>query len=1555
MSSLKTSLFNTDNLSISNWDVTYYLKQTPTKGRLVYEYNPLHNYRLAKSESMPDDDTMYEDGSIVDLVTKHLNFDLNHPLEIECQDSYDGSVNLIFNDNIPRLINTRFSTLQNNTYEVVDRIGDNDTNIYDNTQFDRDTSLYKEVNHIPKIQFNGLLYHGNLKVGNYVIYIKYSDADDNETDFVGESGIISCFIGQNPKSVNGGYRDQNSLKSISLTIKDIDESYDYIKVWYTRATSDVDQNRYTTAYEIVKRFPIHNNQCDIIINGDEDIREQALSALNTKYFIASSIKTSTVCQNRLFIGNVETYIPDYEDLTDISLRICPYYTTREYKADFNELYEDLNNDNGYYNPHNIYNYVGYWPEEIYRFGIVYIMPNGQLSSVYNIVGTQDLTANSNTWPEYLKSHPVLDKDGNRIKIPVIEDNYSIDFKYNSKGVCKFPEDASNKTIYGISFYIPQDVINYLKDTNKIKGYFFVRQKRIPTILAQAYTLPVDNLSCLPMISSKIIGKDKRQNYIESFITKDRFLNNNYLERLYQCNNGRTQDFAAICPEYELFQSHYNQVFTGDSFKIKPLSYAEDGLIQSPFNYRHYYADKGDLLKNSSYYEGQVGAIPDGSPIVAFNNTKFRAMAGEANEAYKFRFITVENEQKDAYNLARGLFGSYIGIACKELTRDQLVNIYIPNYSIASISDYFKVRYEDSAPYYAIGNRYSILDSPNNITQYRGDCYICQFTHRLNRNFNDPQARYNDIIVDVNSWRDNYEYQNQAKLLKINRGDVNAVQLGSWITVTVRASSNLCLRSTDLSYPQEEGATGNPRGFYPLYGLSTDGNYKLPESGVLNGGYGSTVSERYNYTLPEVPYIKNKFFTRIAYSDISIGDAFKNGYRVFNATNYRDYTNNHGGLIKLETFNGNLIAVFEHAVALIPVNERAIAANGAGGDVFINTNNVLPQNPMMLSDIYGSQWQESIIRTTKYIYGVDTVAKKIWRTNGQMFQCISDFSIQKFLNDHISLSEFELTPIIGIRNVKTHFNAFKQDVMFTFYDNTRGLQEEAWNICWNENREKWITFYSWMPSYSANIDNIFFSFDRDTSKWITKLAQSSSNSNTADGITVQECCIDKWIPITKVKRKTKLSLVNRLLPENSTIKFELLKDIHNLYKYFRIDEIDGEYWLVNVRQITESLFYNPVIQLNIQCNITINYNTVSTNRQDYSNGWKEYLQYNIGNYQSKVTLTLDSIVQRKNLWYYDDNNQKQEVEGIKLLTNFWKHGQSGIIDIKDTIKPCFWYGKQHPFEFEVVVNAEPTLQKIFTNLQILSNNAEPDSFHYTINKDAYDFSEDIKNIYYRQEATKCLYQQLGSNIVYDQQYLKEANRDINHYLQQQPKSTVFPITYIKQDKLDEIYNTYLFSNDLYNSWQSLYNINRNYSHLSGTEVVYDNIADDYKLLLHSKGTDIKKIGRLHGNMNYLENMWDIQINSIIFAQKNEKQWLNSKPPITVIGALPTDIKIPNVSNEVFLNTDISSYNVDNIDVNNWGYRKETKLRDKYIKIRVRYSGTKFAIIHSLITTFNISYV
>jgi hypothetical protein len=65
--------------------------------------------------------------------------------------------------------------------------------------------------------------------------------------------------------------------------------------------------------------------------------------------------------------------------------------------------------------------------------------------------------------------------------------------------------------------------------------------------------------------------------------------------------------------------------------------------------------------------------------------------------------------------------------------------------------------------------------------YRGDCYICQYTHRIIRNFNDPSAPYNDVIVDKNSWKENYDPDKPENYANINLGDVNAVPLGMWLT------------------------------------------------------------------------------------------------------------------------------------------------------------------------------------------------------------------------------------------------------------------------------------------------------------------------------------------------------------------------------------------------------------------------------------------------------------------------------------------------------------------------------------------------------------------------------------------------------------------------------------------------------------------------------------------------------------------------------------------------------------------------------------------------------
>lgn len=1582
-----TSPFELIDLEFPALSLSYYLNQIRPYGNIVYEYNPLRNYRLSSDTVINGE--LVEAGSIVDLDTDGFNFSLNNPLEIDAQSSYDGSVNLIFNDNrnIPRLVNSRFSVLQNNTYEVVDRIGNNDTNLYDSEQFDLDTSLYKRVNTIPTITFNSVLPSGNLKVGNYVIYIKYADADGNETDFVGESGIISCFIGgdRDPFSIDGGFRDQLASKSISLTVSDIDSSYDYIKVYYTRSTSDVDSNRVVTAHEIDRKFPVRNNSCNVIITGSEETKDIPVSDINIQYSIIDKAKSQTVCQNMLFLGN--SCKPDmmYKDLSDISLRLLPYLIESDSERfigktsyDYSDL-SDQSYSHEYYNTLNIYNKVGYWNEEIYRFGVVYIMKDGSLSPVYNIRGKNGIPKFEELQSAYLQSDLWKYENNEKVRnyIPIDESTFDVSgtsYLENAKGVLRINTDSDSRKVYGIGIAIPTEVSEYLNTL--VQGLFIVRQKRIPTILAQAYVMPRDLEAEVPLINYG-------GSYIaERFLDNDRKLNESYLPRLYTISDiARVNRSAkvAICPEYDVRQSYFNHLFTGTEYVVRKadIQPSMTTLSRDIYNDRHYYVDNYYGRREEQFSRAKIIGVGDNVPIAAVEDYNFRGRAGEAEEGFRFRYIESKNKEKEATNLIRGAYSPYLGIIGDQVTIGSIINIYIPGYSEAQMSTYFNTRYEDNSPYYSVSSRLSLanIDSLLSLQKaggdlytytvpcYRGDCYICNFTHRLNRNFQDPSAPTNDEVVDENTWKDNYDTENTENNAKINRGDVNAIQLGSWITFKVCSSYNLSIRSLDPSYPTEEGLTGLKRGFYPLQELSPAGATKIPESSAINGGYSSTTSEKQAFTLPDVPYIKNRFDTRIMYSDISVGDAFKNGFRVFQMTHYRDYPRTYGGIMKMIELFGNILCIFEHGIALIPVNERAVAGEGSGGNVFINTSNVLPENPKMLSDTYGTQWPESVVQTPYFVYGVDTVGKKIWRTNGDQFEIISDFKIQEFLNENITLSEREMTPIIGVRNVKGHYNAFKQDVMFTFYDDLYGFEEKVWNICYNEVMQKFITFYSWVPSYSANIDNIHFSFNRDTSKWISKLASSGSLSTSADGIVLSNVVIDDWETKDDMKL-TKLGLVNRSLPNTQNtgleieLTYEIVKDNFGMYKHFKIITEGEKQNKVSYLALKEDFEWTvPVVQLNLQCTIDYLYSSESAPQDldDYVAGWKDYVTYNAGLYQSSIAITKQEVL---------DNGVN---EGLNLTTDFWKHGQSGIIDIKDKIKPCYWYGKQHPFEYEFVVVDNPATHKIFENLQIVSNKAVPDSFHYEVVGESYEFHEDKKNMYIRQEATKDFYQYNGSDILYNRNFLdlRGKQRDILRNWKptgQKVKSTMFPLYYARVDTFNEI-------EDYYKGKTAP---NKDYVNLSGSEIVYNEKLDEFRVWTHAKAADIKdpRIGRLRGNMNYQGDVWNIQINPIIFVQRNEPAWNTAKltketidkVPISVGNSpIPNDLKGFDITSETpvedYMPQDLIDlgYGPEDIDTSDWwSGRKEARLRDKYIKIRVRYTGEELAIITALKTLYTISY-
>ena len=1923
-------------------------------------------YNVPSTETNP---YLRESGELVDFITDELKFSLEHPVHIVPQHSYDGSVNLIINDgiNIPRLINSRFSATGKNTYEVVDRKGNNDTNIYDQgEQFDIDTSLYKRVVKIPKINFKGVYSEGNLKVGNYHFYFKLSDADGNETDFVGESSLVSVFIGFNEYfAVQTGQKNENSFKQVSFQLSNIDSSYDYVYVYYSRSTAEAGENMQTQYAKIDKKFLVNNAEiCNVIITGVEDIIELSASDINLSYNTVDSVVTSATCQNMLFLANVHKPDIPYNELQDLSLRFLPYLKQETYTVDVDQNYTISTSNKGYLDPLFIYNKTGYWGKEIYRFGIVYILPNGELSPVFNIRGGYNIHefGQSGTYqeqlavqenPQYIDNQytdiPVyINKGDNKERnyINYNEESYTLlgydnsDNYENVKGVVSFQPTKDTNTIYSIDIRVDDTTIQELK--KYVKGYFFVRQTRIPTILAQGITIGIDKEAKTPTIPtadgflSELSESLSMTHVTTSDINDVNFISEGFLNRYSfefkkkssslfgkilkavaigvgvvtlaaatvftagaatavaagatmagavtagastlgtiagtiagtvglgaglgtagtlavgagavgaaaglsvataggiqelrygiasifakKTLNGRatqapsgykiaetessrklTQDFrnrfipkdsdsnyvaGILCPDYEVDQAKYNQIFTGNEHLVELTNSQNINCLNGhSYNYftnndRHFYVPAYYDRNVNTSYSVKIIPVPDNTKCVGVDDMLFRSRAGEAEEAWRYECIaedykseyskkndtedseTISNKQINT-DIIRGSFGPYLAFNDKDnkFQPAETVNIYIPGYSTVNMQSYFYLRMIDSSTFNAITERYDISESdkylinpPSNIVgqedrscgyqfnAYRGDCYLCQFTHRVNRNFNDPSAPYNDEIVDENTWKENYDPNNTEKYEQINLGDVNAIQLGMWVTFKIRSSNNLNIRTLDASNVDETAMCGHPRGYYPYLPMSTEGTYKHPESQVYNKGFTKSLSERWNFELPDVPYIKNWFGTRIMYSDIHVNDAYKNGFRVFQGTHYRDYTREYGEIVKLVSLESNLLCVFEHGVALIPVNERAVAGEGAGGNIYINTSNVLPENPKIISDMFGSQWPESILKvpgktgdSAQYVYGVDTVAKKIWRTDGNTLTCISDFRVQEFLNKNITLGERELTPKIGIRNVKTVYNAFKRDVLFTFYDNTYGFEEKVWNLCWNELLQKFITFYSWVPSYMENINNMPFSFDRNTSKWIAKLGTSHTESSFADGITLSNVIIENLenengevvtnfrVPVSYINKKGEwvttnysiaddnksrkkyigvLSLSNRILPDSQLhyqISYSLQRDQYGNYKKFEIvplncgDSVGGIYLpddamfagafmplyclkfkegggeytpvfykdgqeLTQVSDGADDTFYtyqplytskallSELYYRNKAKHVYADYDTNKIKLGDTVDGEtleiQDMLEYPIFkditgkrptlpreemlnadkivtllNIKATISIVDDYNASKLSDVYYNmkagfqsgtsliDGGYYESVVGIAprwnlqfLSTDFWKHGQAGLIDIADDIYPTYWYGKQHPFEFECVVVNDPSIHKIFTNLEIVANKAKPESFHYEIIGETYDFAKDKVNMYFRQEAMKALWQYNGADISYDRNFLKVQPR-------QQPKSADFPHKYYtRQDTINEIEDYYI---------HVTYPESHDYRHLSGAEVVYYPNRQEYRIWNHAMAVSLDDLSQddsrsiIAANCQYLEDRWKVTINPIIVCYKNEYQrkfsgsliqpqnstWAKAKDSSQMLPTLPiynspipdqvlsaggidfpgNDVNHPEwgEDNALYNLYDLSGYNsggdwkpldltnwLDDVNVYKYNFgeaqnRKEIDVKDKFLKVRIRYSGEELAVIDFLNTVYRISY-
>ena len=109
------------------------------------------------------------------------------------------------------------------------------------------------------------------------------------------------------------------------------------------------------------------------------------------------------------------------------------------------------------------------------------------------------------------------------------------------------------------------------------------------------------------------------------------------------------------------------------------------------------------------------------------------------------------------------------------------------------------------------------------------------------------------------------------------------------------------------------------------------------------------------------------------------------------------------------------------------------------------------------------------------------------------------------------------------------------------------------------------------------------------------------------------------------------------------------------------------------------------------------------------------------------------------------------------------------------------------------------------------------------------------MYFRQEATKNVYQYNGSNILFNSNYL-----DLE--LTQQNPSNMMTLYQSRVDTLDEIEDSY----------QTMTSFNKDYQNMSGSEIIFDEQLNEFRISTHISAKNIQDVGRLRGNMNYQED-------------------------------------------------------------------------------------------------------
>ncbi|WP_216726094.1 hypothetical protein [Hymenobacter siberiensis] len=498
------------------------------EGPMLDHYGPLRVYYGDFDGSQP-----------TSFSSAHFNLALESPSELELQDSYDGTLNIIINDggrNPALLINSGFAlepatdngATDQDRYRVIVREGAAQTNRYRPADFTSRLRLHPKGGSLAKAYVTDVSDGGQLPGGEYRYYFTYADADNNETAVFAECGPVPVFNAATPADATGARAGQGTTRRVQLRLEQLDPTFGYVRVRYVRRAGEV--SAVAQGYLLDQRLSVSAQ--GVVEFSHTGYEQQTGLSIDQLQAAAGSLSVfTTMCQagNRLLLANVrQNAVADAPLLAFArSLQLSHQQVALPGVPGLDNgieagagvgavpgIYGPLSFggftgaaagltphtdprgvwNGGHFNPLNATYRRGYPAGEAVAFGVRFVLNDYSLSDTYPLTGGDNL-------PNTLH-YDNLDPAG---VFPAVfaPDGWSQAFgfgTYNHLGVYRFPDTnavgmkplveansnavnilaACIKVLDGV---IPEDV------RGRTVGVQFMRATRVPNRLAQGYVLP----------------------------------------------------------------------------------------------------------------------------------------------------------------------------------------------------------------------------------------------------------------------------------------------------------------------------------------------------------------------------------------------------------------------------------------------------------------------------------------------------------------------------------------------------------------------------------------------------------------------------------------------------------------------------------------------------------------------------------------------------------------------------------------------------------------------------------------------------------------------------------------------------------------------------------------------------------------------------------------------------------------------------------------------------------------------------------------------------------